>query len=306
MVGPEAPLVAGLVDELGQAGIAAFGPTKAAARIEGSKAYAKELMKQAGVPTASHLLLRDREEAAAHIACASYPAVLKADVLAAGKGVIIAADEREARAALDVFFGEQRFGETEVVLEEFLEGEELSLLALCDGERAVPLAPAQDYKRIFDGDEGPNTGGMGSYSPVPGDRLRARLGDRGGGAPADRRQAARAAGTPFHGVLYAGLMMTADGPKVLEYNAASATPRRRRCCRACAPTCSSCSSASTRPGGLAGVEPEWAPRLGGDRGARVARLPGELVERRRDQRPRRGGRRPRSSTRRPPGRTASS
>ena len=113
-------------------------------------------------------MFRDRDEAAAHLACASYPAVLKADVLAAGKGVIIARDEREARAAIDVFFGERRFGDTEVVLEEFLEGEELSLLALCDGERAVPLAPAQDYKRIFDADEGPNTGGMGSYSPVPG------------------------------------------------------------------------------------------------------------------------------------------
>jgi phosphoribosylamine--glycine ligase len=113
-------------------------------------------------------MFRDREEAITHLACASYPAVLKADVLAAGKGVIIAATSARRAPALDVFFGEQRFGETEVVLEEFLEGEELSLLALCDGERAVPLAPAQDYKRIFDGDEGPNTGGMGSYSPCPG------------------------------------------------------------------------------------------------------------------------------------------
>src|ERR671917_371831 len=118
-------------------------------------------------PTASHVLFSDRDEAVAHMACASYPAVLKADVLAAGKGVIIAADEREARAALDVFFAERRFGDTEVVLEEFLEGEEVSLLVLCDSERAVPLAPAQDYKRIFDGDEGPNTGGMGAHSPLP-------------------------------------------------------------------------------------------------------------------------------------------
>ena len=143
VVGPEAPLVAGLVDDLAAADIAAFGPTKAAARIEGSKAYAKELMKATGVPTAAHVLFHDRDEAAEHLACASYPAVLKADVLAAGKGVIIAADEQEARAALDVFFVEERFGDTEVVLEEFLVGEELSLLALCDGERAVPLAPAQ-------------------------------------------------------------------------------------------------------------------------------------------------------------------
>ena len=168
VVGPEVPLVAGLVDRLSEAGIAAFGPSAAAARIEGSKTYAKDLMRDCGVPTAGHVVLRDREEALAHLACASYPAVLKADVLAAGKGVIIAPDEAEARAAVDVFFGERRFGETEVVLEEFLDGEELSLLALCDGERAVPLAPAQDYKRALDGDEGPNTGGMGSYSPVPG------------------------------------------------------------------------------------------------------------------------------------------
>jgi phosphoribosylamine--glycine ligase len=217
VVGPEAPLVDGLVDDLGEAGIAAFGPSRAAARIEGSKAYAKEVMKAAGVPTASHVLLRDREEAAAHIACASYPAVLKADVLAAGKGVIIAPGEREAREALDVFFGERRFGETEVVLEEFLEGEELSLLALCDGERAVPLAPAQDYKRIFDGDEGPNTGGMGSYSPVPGvDSERAW--EIAALAHQPIVDLLRERGTPFHGVLYAGLMMTAAGPKVLEYN----------------------------------------------------------------------------------------
>src|ERR671938_1853554 len=114
------------------------------------------------------MVLHSREEAEAQLPCASYPAVLKADVLAAGKGVIIAETEAEARDAVEVFFGERRFGQTSVVLEEFLEGEELSLLALCDGVRALPMAPAQDYKRIFDGDEGPNTGGMGSYSPVPG------------------------------------------------------------------------------------------------------------------------------------------
>jgi phosphoribosylamine---glycine ligase len=256
VVGPEAPLVAGLVDDLGEAGIAAFGPSKAAARIEGSKAYAKELMKHAGIPTAAHLLLRDREEAAAHLACASYPAVLKADVLAAGKGVIIAADEREARAALDVFFGEQRFGETEVVLEEFLEGEELSLLALCDGERAVPLAPAQDYKRIFDGDEGPNTGGMGSYSPVPGiDSERAWEIARLAHQPIV--DMLREQGTPFHGVLYAGLMMTAAGPKVLEYNCRFGDPETQAVLPRLRSDLLELLEASTRPGGLAGVEPEW-------------------------------------------------
>ena len=167
-VGPEAALVAGVVDALEEAGIAAFGPSGAAAELEGSKAFAKELMAEAGVPTAAHVLLHGREEALAELARSSFPLVLKADGLAAGKGVIVCPGEVEARAAIDVFFTERRFGDTPVVLEEFLEGEELSLLALCDGENVVPLAPAQDYKRIFDGDAGPNTGGMGSYSPVPG------------------------------------------------------------------------------------------------------------------------------------------
>jgi phosphoribosylamine--glycine ligase len=257
VVGPEAPLVAGVVDELTAAGIRAFGPTKEAARIEGSKAYAKQLMRDCGVPTASHVMFRDREEAAAHLACASYPAVLKADVLAAGKGVIIAQDEREARAAIDVFFGEKRFGETEVVLEEFLQGEELSLLALCDGERAVPLAPAQDYKRIFDGDEGPNTGGMGSYSPVPGvDADRAQeIAERVHQPIVDEL---RRRGTPFHGILYAGLMMSADGSaKVLEYNARFGDPETQAVLPRLRSDLLDLLEASAEPGGLAGVEPEW-------------------------------------------------
>jgi phosphoribosylamine--glycine ligase len=258
VVGPEAPLVAGLVDELAGAGIAAFGPTKAAARIEGSKAYAKELMRSCGVPTASHVLFRDREEAVAHMACASYPAVLKADVLAAGKGVIIAADEREARAALDVFFAERRFGDTEVVLEEYLDGEELSLLALCDGERAVPLAPAQDYKRIFDGDQGPNTGGMGSYSPVPGvDPERAE--EIAAIAHQPVVDELRRRGTPFHGVLYAGLMMTAAGPKVLEYNCRFGDPETQAVLPRLRSDLVELLEAAVRPDGLAGVEPEWSP-----------------------------------------------
>jgi phosphoribosylamine--glycine ligase len=210
------------------------------------------------VPTASHVVFRDRDEAAAHLACASYPAVLKADVLAAGKGVIVAPDEREARAALDVFFGEKRFGDTEVVLEEFLEGEELSLLALCDGERAVPLAPAQDYKRIFDGDEGPNTGGMGSYSPVPGiDSDRAReLAELVHQPIVDEL---RRRGTPFHGVLYAGLMMGEDGsPKVLEYNARFGDPETQAVLPRLTSDLLDLLEASATPGGLAGVEPEWS------------------------------------------------
>jgi phosphoribosylamine---glycine ligase len=257
VVGPEAPLVAGLVDELAAAGVAAFGPSREAARIEGSKAYAKQLMKETGVPTASHVLFRTRDEAAEHLACASYPAVLKADVLAAGKGVIIAADEREARAALDVFFGERRFGDTEVVLEEFLEGEELSLLALCDGERAIPLAPAQDYKRIFDGDEGPNTGGMGSYSPVPGfDSTRAR--ELAAVVHQPIVDELRRRGTPFHGVLYAGLMMGPSGPKVLEYNARFGDPETQAVLPRLRSDLLELLEASTRLGGLEGVEPQWS------------------------------------------------
>jgi phosphoribosylamine--glycine ligase len=257
VVGPEAPLVAGVVDALGEAGVRAFGPSAEAAKLEGSKTYAKELMKEVGVSTAAHTVFRDRQEALDHLACASYPAVLKADVLAAGKGVIIAADEREARQAVDAFFTERRFGDTEVVLEEFLEGEELSLLALCDGERAVPLAPAQDYKRIFDGDRGPNTGGMGSYSPVPGiDSGHAQVLARTVHQPVVDELRRR--GTPFHGVLYAGLMMTGEGPKVLEFNVRFGDPETQAVLPRLRSDLLELLEASTRPGGLAGVVPEWS------------------------------------------------
>src|SRR5204862_1497091 len=179
----------------------------------------------------------------------------KADVLAAGKGVIICQTEREARAAVDTFFVDRRFGATRVVIEQFLEGEELSLLALCDGVTAMPMAPAQDYKRIFDGDQGPNTGGMGSYSPLPGigpdhvevlartvhqpivDELRRR-------------------GTPFHGVLYAGLMMTTDGPKVLEYNARFGDPETQAVLPRLRSDLLELLDPSSRPGGLEGAHRE--------------------------------------------------
>ena len=258
VVGPEVPLVAGLVDRLEEAGIAAFGPSGEAARLEGSKLYAKEAMEEAEVPTAAHVTLRDREHAIEEIGKASYPLVLKADGLAAGKGVIIAADEAEAREAIDVFFTEQRFGETVVVLEEFLEGEELSLLAICDGENVMPLAPAQDYKRIFDGDEGPNTGGMGSYSPVPGitDAQIAQIVDTVH-RPIVRLMARR--GAPFHGVLYAGLMMTPAGPKVLEFNTRFGDPETQAVLpRLRSDLLQICLDARTF-GGLAGFEAEFAP-----------------------------------------------
>jgi phosphoribosylamine--glycine ligase len=263
-VGPEAALVAGAVDALEEAGIPAFGPSAAAAELEGSKAFSKQVMEEAGVPTAAHVLLRSREQAVEELAHASYPTVLKADGLAAGKGVILCADEAEARAAVDVFFTERRFGQTTVVLEEFLEGEELSLLAICDGENVVPLAPAQDYKRIFDGDEGPNTGGMGSYSPVPG---------FGPGAveeivdnvhrPIVAAMAAR--GAPFHGVLYAGLMIGADGPKVLEFNTRFGDPETQAVLPRLRSDLVDLFLAAREPGGLTGMSAEfgsdWAVTL---------------------------------------------
>ena len=263
-IGPEAALVAGAVDALADAGVPAFGPSAAAAELEGSKAFAKELMKDAGVPTAEHVLLRDRREADAHLARASYPAVLKADGLAAGKGVIICAGEGEAREAADVFFTERRFGDTPVVFEEFLEGEELSLLAICDGENVVPLAPAQDYKRIFDGDEGPNTGGMGSYSPVPGfgpDEVEEIV--DAVHRPVLEAMARR--GNPFHGVLYAGLMIGPQGPRVLEFNARFGDPETQAVLPRLRSDLVDLMLAAREPGGLAGARAEfvdeWAVTL---------------------------------------------
>jgi phosphoribosylamine---glycine ligase len=257
VVGPEAPLVAGLVDALGEAGVTAFGPSAGAARLEGSKAFAKEVMRAAGVPTAGATVVRGVEAGLAAID--AYPVVLKADGLAAGKGVVIAAGEDEARAALEAMLVERRFGDTSVLVEEHLDGEELSLLALCDGERAVPMAPAQDYKRIFDGDRGPNTGGMGSYSPVPGvDAERAR--EIAGAVHQPVVDAMRERGTPFHGVLYAGLMLTADGPKVLEFNVRLGDPETQAVLPRLRSDLLDVLLRATRPGGLAGSELEWDPR----------------------------------------------
>jgi phosphoribosylamine---glycine ligase len=256
VVGPEAPLVAGLVDALEAAGVPAFGPTAAAAQIEGSKAHAKELMEAAGVPTAEYAVLRGRDEALEQLEGAAYPLVLKADGLAAGKGVVICQSEDEAREAIEAFFVEQRFGATEVVLEEFLEGDELSLLALCDGENVVCLAPAQDYKRIGDGDAGPNTGGMGSYSPVPsiGSDLAEQLAD-----DVHRPVVAlmRERGTPFHGVLYAGLMMTSAGPRVLEFNCRFGDPETQAVLPRLRSDLVELFEASREAGGLAGARAEF-------------------------------------------------
>jgi len=257
VVGPEVPLVAGVADALAEAGIRCFGPGAAAARLEGSKAFAKEVMAAAGVPTAA---AREVDSVAGALdAITGYPTVLKADGLAAGKGVVIAEDEDAARAALEEMLVEQRFGETSVLVEEFLEGEELSLLALCDGERAVPMAPAQDYKRIFEGDRGPNTGGMGSYSPVPGidEDLVAEIAAEVH-QPVVDLMAAR--GTPFHGVLYAGLMLTDAGPRVLEFNVRFGDPETQAVLPRLRSDLLELLLAATEPGGLAGAELSWDER----------------------------------------------
>jgi phosphoribosylamine---glycine ligase len=256
VVGPEAPLVAGLADALAAEGVRCFGPRAAAARLEGSKAFAKEVMAAAGVPTAAHRVVTSVEEGLDAIA--GYPAVIKADGLAAGKGVVIAAGEAEARAALEDMLLARRFGDQPVVVEEFLAGEELSLLALCDGERAVPLAPARDYKRIGEGDTGPNTGGMGCFSPVPeADTL---VGDVIASVHQPVVDELARRGTPFHGVLYAGLMLVDGGAKVLEFNVRFGDPETQVVLPRLRSDLLALLLAATEPGGLAGVEPEWDPR----------------------------------------------
>jgi phosphoribosylamine---glycine ligase len=256
VVGPEVPLVAGVVDAFEAAGLRCFGPRAAVARLEGSKAYSKELMEAAGVPTAAYRVVETVDDGMAAID--GYPVVVKADGLAAGKGVVIAAGEAQAREALEAFLVEHRHGTTQVVVEEFLDGEELSLLALCDGERAVPLAPAQDYKRIFDGDRGPNTGGMGAYSPVPGvDATRAaELCARVHQPVLDEL---RRRGTPFHGVLYAGLMLGADGVRVLEFNVRFGDPETQAVLPRLRSDLYELLSRACAPGGLAGAALDWSP-----------------------------------------------
>jgi phosphoribosylamine--glycine ligase len=257
VVGPEAPLVAGLVDALTEVGIPAFGPTAAAAQLEGSKTFAKEIMLAAGVPTGGHAVVTTVDEGLAAIT--AYPAVVKFDGLAAGKGVVIALTEAEARAALTDMLETKVFGDGEVFVEEFLEGDEVSLLALCDGVRAIPLAPARDFKRALDGDEGPNTGGMGAFSPVPGvdpDTLAEYSAIVH--QPIVDELARR--GTPFHGVLYAGLMLTAAGPKVLEYNTRFGDPETQVVLPRLRSDLADLMLRATRSGGLEGAELDVDPR----------------------------------------------
>ncbi len=254
VVGPEAPLVRGVADALARAGIACFGPSAAAAQLEGSKAFCKEVMAAARVPTAAHAVVTD--PGAGVEAIERYPAVIKADGLAAGKGVIIAQDEGEAREALDALLVQHRFDTEQVVVEEYLEGEECSLLAVCDGRRALALASAQDYKRIFDGDRGPNTGGMGSYSPIPevdADRAK-ELSDKIHQPVLD--ELARR-GIPFHGCLYAGLMLTSEGPKVLEFNVRFGDPETQAVLPRLDSDLLELLERATVPGGLEQAELEW-------------------------------------------------
>ena len=211
VVGPEAPLVAGVSDALRAAGIAVFGPSAAAAQLEGSKGFTKDLCAENGIPTARYVRIEGKDAARQALDGFEIPVVIKDDGLAAGKGVTVAMTREEAEAALDAV------GDAPLVIEEFLVGEEASLFALVDGEAAVPLASAQDHKRVGEGDTGPNTGGMGAYAPAPvlTDELQERAMDE---IVRPTARALAAAGTPFSGVLYAGLMLTADGPKLIEYN----------------------------------------------------------------------------------------
>lgn len=224
VVGPEAPLVAGVVDDLAAAGIKAFGPSKLAARLEGSKGFTKDLCRANNIPTAAYERFTSPAPAKAYLQKTGAPIVIKADGLAAGKGVVVAQTLAEANAAIDMMFeGGLGAAGAEVVIEEFLVGEEASFFALCDGETALPLASAQDHKRVGDGDTGPNTGGMGAYSPAPvmTPEMTARTMDE---IIRPTLKAMKAMGCPYKGVLFAGLMITEDGPKLIEFNARFGDP----------------------------------------------------------------------------------
>ena len=224
VIGPEAPLVDGLGDSLREAGIPVFGPNKAAAQLEGSKGFTKDLCARENIPTAAYRRFTDLESARSAVAEFGFPVVIKADGLAAGKGVVIAETAEQADEALaDMFSGSFGSAGAEVVIEEFLTGEEASFFALTDGETVVPFGSAQDHKRVGDGDKGPNTGGMGAYSPTA--VLTPALQDQAMREIVEPTvRAMKAAGMPYSGVLYAGLMLTAGGPKLIEYNARFGDP----------------------------------------------------------------------------------
>jgi phosphoribosylamine--glycine ligase len=219
VVGPEDPLAAGLVDRLAAAGIKAFGPDAAAARLEGSKGFMKDFCARHGIPTAAYARFTDRDKAAAYVRAKGAPIVVKTDGLAAGKGVVVATSVDEAMAAIDAAMIGGKFGSAgaELVVEEFLDGVEASFFALCDGEHALPMAAAQDHKRVGDGDTGPNTGGMGAYSPTPvcDAAMQARVMDE---IVRPTLKGMKAEGCPFKGVLFVGLMIGPAGPRLVEFN----------------------------------------------------------------------------------------
>jgi phosphoribosylamine--glycine ligase len=261
VVGPEAPLVAGITDLFEQHGLSVFGPSGEAAQLEGSKAFAKDVMHDGGVPTGHYRRHETAEAALESLALQDdFPVVVKADGLAAGKGVVICEDREQAKAAIELCLVDRSFGVAGdvIMMEEFLRGTEVSLLVLCDGKTAVPLAPAQDYKRIFAGDEGPNTGGMGSYCPVPGferhavDEAMARVVE-------PTLAALRRRGIEYRGVLYAGLIVTDDGRKVLEFNGRCGDPETQAVLpRLRSDLLELCAAAAA--GELAGMKAEWAPQ----------------------------------------------
>lgn len=258
VIGPEAPLAAGLADRLRERGHGAFGPGAGAARLEASKAFAKDLMAEAGVPTARYRTFESREPAAAFAAELGIPCVVKASGLAAGKGALVCATGADLADALDACFVRRDFGAAgdRVVVEEFLEGEELSMIALTDGETLLPLLPSQDHKAAFDGDTGPNTGGMGAYAPVSrvDDAIRQRVVET---VFRPTLAALAERGIETSGVLYAGLMITADGPKVLEWNVRFGDPE----CQVLLPLLEGdlldLLERATPGGGLEGAAPGW-------------------------------------------------
>jgi phosphoribosylamine--glycine ligase len=257
VVGPEGPLVGGLADTLAAAGVAVFGPSRDAARLEGSKGFTKALCDAAGIPTAAYRRFGDGAAAADYVRAVGGPIVVKADGLAAGKGVTVAATVDEALAAVAACFaGAHGAAGAEVVIEEFLVGEETSFFALTDGTNVVPLATAQDHKRVGDGDTGPNTGGMGAYSPAP--AMTAALIKRTLAEIVRPTVAAMAArGTPFRGVLYAGLMLTATGPNLIEYNVRFGDPETQALMMRLDSDLLELLVA-TAQGRLAGVMPQWS------------------------------------------------
>ncbi|MGK7345926.1 MAG: phosphoribosylamine--glycine ligase [Candidatus Nitrospinota bacterium M3_3B_026] len=260
VVGPEAPLVGGIVDAFQEAGLLAFGPSKKAAELEGSKIFMKELLREAGVPTARYEASVDRETAMAALDRFGEKVVVKADGLAAGKGVVVAGSRAEAEAAIDEMMTRKRFGEAgaKIILEEALEGEEASIMAFLDGENYIMMPSSQDHKRIGEGDTGPNTGGMGAYSPAP--VITEEMG-RWVEKNIIRKtlEAMEARGRPYRGVLYAGLMITEDGPKVLEFNCRFGDPE-------CQPIMTRMESdivpvlLACAKGDLSGVELSWSDK----------------------------------------------